>query len=118
MHIAHIKSNGLGCIPCVPPVPATEWWLVRDVAPERPADGLDVMPDVEPEVLFDVAAECLSTDEVDPHDVPMCDRCGRLCDVLTCGDRWACSHCDPLADHRRQVTQQLLQKAEAIRVRT
>ncbi|QDV44980.1 hypothetical protein Enr13x_48530 [Stieleria neptunia] len=72
----------------------------------RLADGLPVDDD---------AAATLALDEVDPAGVPTCKSCGGLCDVQTLDDRWHCSHCDPLAEHRRRRTERLLRSAAAIR---
>ncbi|TWT69452.1 hypothetical protein [Crateriforma conspicua] len=63
----------------------------------------------------DDAAQLLSMDEVDPADVPVCDSCGRLCDVQRLDDAWHCSRCDPKADERRRRTEGLLRSSAAIR---
>ncbi len=53
--------------------------------------------------------------EVDPNDVPLCDRCGKSCDVQTTDDAWHCAACDPQADQRKQRTKKLLQDIATIR---
>ncbi|WDQ19015.1 hypothetical protein [Rhodopirellula sp. P2] len=63
----------------------------------------------------DDAAQLLAMDEVDPANVPTCLSCGQLCDVQTLDDVWHCTSCDPLAEARRQGTEDLLRSAAAIR---
>ncbi len=72
----------------------------------RLADGLPI---------DDEAAAFLVMDEVDPADVPVCESCGRLCNVQTLDDAWHCSPCDPKADERRRRTERLLRASAAIR---
>ena len=87
---------------------------------------IDVLRTAKPEILRlhrlsndepidDDAANLLSCVVVEPDDVPMCDRCGRFCDVQTLSGTWDCSNCDPMAAARQQKTLQLLERAESIR---
>ncbi|WP_153556766.1 TubC N-terminal docking domain-related protein [Roseimaritima sediminicola] len=65
--------------------------------------------------ITDADAELLACEEIAPADVPMCDRCGRLCDVQTLAETWHCSHCDPAAAARRERTVRLMERAKSIR---
>ncbi|MCP4886803.1 MAG: hypothetical protein GY904_09340 [Planctomycetaceae bacterium] len=65
--------------------------------------------------IDDEAAALLAMNEVDPAAVPVCESCGRLCDVQTLDNRWHCSPCDPKADERRRRTERLLRASAAIR---
>ena len=64
---------------------------------------------------FDPIADAL---EVDPADVPHCDRCGELCDSESVDGRWHCTPCDPVAaERRRYVTRELIGHVERLRRR-
>lgn len=55
--------------------------------------------------------------EIDPTEIPRCEGCGDLCDVMTLADVWKCLRCDPEAEARRRRTATLLADAARIRRR-
>ncbi len=63
----------------------------------------------------DEAAELLDCDEVDPDMVPVCESCGRYCDVETLDEIWICSRCDSEATTRKQRTLRILSRASQSR---
>lgn len=74
--------------------------------------GLHLICEGDPEGMS--ADDLLGYVIANPSDIPLCDRCGRFCDVQTLAESWHCSNCDPLADARKQRTMHLLESVQRL----